>query len=407
MSSIDWVPELAARLDALVPLEDSPRADWGDVVARTGRRRQLRLWRTFPRRRLRLAIVVALLFLLLTGAATATYLLLRANGDIAVPGRGKLLVFNPNGQRLHAIASCPAHSPSCAIGSPAWSPAGTRVAFLRGFYGGGNAPSHLFLYVAAADGRGMRRLAACGSCGTQWGEQHIAWSPDGRWIAFTRDTGTRRRRQEALWVDSAAGGRLHRLTYCHPSCADVQPAWSPDGHLLAFLHLAPTSSVWHLYTVHSDGSGLTEIADGAEPQWSPDGRRIAFDLRKGGIEVADADGSHVHLLIAGKSPGAPSWSPNGRKLVFFNAPGWPGHYRAEVWTMNADGSHKKRLYRSGCCVDSWAPPIWSPDGRMIAFSANSARGTFVINAEGTGLRRLSSIVTDSLSWQAQPKGKQR
>ena len=34
MSSVDWVPELAAALDGLVPLEDGSRADWNDVVAR-------------------------------------------------------------------------------------------------------------------------------------------------------------------------------------------------------------------------------------------------------------------------------------------------------------------------------------------------------------------------------------
>ena len=71
--------------------------------------------------------------------------------------------------------------------------------------------------------------------------------------------------------------------------------------------------------------------------------------------------------------------------------------------MNADGSGKERLYRSGCCVDLDAPPIWSPDGRTIAFGvavgAGSADGTFVINADGTGLQALSSITADDLSWQ--------
>jgi Tol biopolymer transport system component len=71
--------------------------------------------------------------------------------------------------------------------------------------------------------------------------------------------------------------------------------------------------------------------------------------------------------------------------------------------MNVNGSGKERLYRSGCCVDDNAAPIWSPDGRMIAFSVavgdDSADGTFVINADGTGLRRLSSITADALSWQ--------
>ena len=113
------------------------------------------------------------------------------------------------------------------------------------------------------------------------------------------------------------------------------------------------------------------------------------------------------MLFAGArdtGPRAPSWSPDGQRLVFFKTAGQPGRYRAEIWTMNPDGSGKERLYRSGCCVDLWAPPIWSPDGRVIAFSANSAGGTLVINADGTGLRRLSRATAYSLSWQPLPKG---
>jgi TolB protein len=185
----------------------------------------------------------------------------------------------------------------------------------------------------------------------------------------------------------------------------VQATWSPNGQLLLFARTRGPSE--RLYTVRPDGSNLTEIAVGADPQWSPDGRRIAFDSRRrGGIVVANADGSHARLLFAetgGTGPGVPSWSPDGRKLVFVKTPGEPGGYRFEVWTIKADGSAKTRLYRSGCCVMDWAGPIWSPDGRLIAFSANSAGGTFVMNADGTGLRRLSPT-TAALSWQPLPKG---
>jgi TolB protein len=409
VSGLDWVPELATALDGLVPLEEVSRADWDDVVGRVDRR-QLRLGGR-PRRRVRLAIVVALLLLLLTGVATATYLIARGgNGKIAIGADGLRLV-DPNGPGLRTIAGCATGSSGCTVNQPAWSPGGTRVAFVRGFPGGPNTNGRMSVYVAAPKGGGAHRLASCGGCGGQWGAL-LGWSPDGTRVAFSRDAGPTG--QEALWVVAAAGGRPHRLTDCRPAwCADVDPVWSPDGQLIVFERITHERRWGHrLYTIRPDGGGLTKIANGADPQWSPDGTRIAFDGH-GGIEVANADGSDARLVYAQtkyESPGDPSWSPDGKKLVFFNTPGSRPRpttratgYRAEVWTINADGTDQQRLYQSPCCVINWAAPIWSPDGRMIAFSATSAGGTFVINADGSGLRRISPDTPYSLSWQRLPQ----
>ena len=401
MSSVDWMPELAAALDSLVPPSEGSRADWDDVVTRVGVRRPLFTRRRRKFRGRRLAIVVALIFLLLTGVATATYLLVRGNGSLAFQGsHGNLLILGRHG--LHTVARCPGDGSGCAIREAAWSPDGSRIAFLRARYFG-HAKTQTVLYVAPAHGGRLRRLASCGFCGDQYGAR-LGWSPDGRWIAFSRDSGAMG--QESLWIVAATGGKLHRVTDCHTSCADVRPTWSPNGRLLLFDHIAPAPASAGLYTVHRDGSDLTRVAPGgADPEWSPDGRRIAFDIAPDRIAVVDADGSDLRVLFAGgpgTGPGIPSWSPDGRKLVFFKTPGRPHHFVAEVWTMNADGSGKKRLYRSGCCVGEWAPPVWSPDGRQIAFSADSAGGTFVMNTDGSGLRRVSPNPSSSLSWQKRP-----
>jgi Tol biopolymer transport system component len=88
------------------------------------------------------------------------------NGKIAFAGLRRLWVVNPSGARSRTIARCAApQSQGCIIAEPTWSPNGTRIAFVRGHYGGLNARNDMFLYAAATDGRGARRLASCGSCG--------------------------------------------------------------------------------------------------------------------------------------------------------------------------------------------------------------------------------------------------
>jgi Tol biopolymer transport system component len=74
-------------------------------------------------------------------------------------------------------------------------------------------------------------------------------------------------------------------------------------------------------------------------------------------------------------------------------------FTAELWTINIDGSHRRRLAKTGCCVETWAPPVWSPDGKQIAFAANSAGGTFVINADGSGKRQLSPAAAVAIAWR--------
>jgi len=416
MSSVDWSPELAAALDQVIPLADGSRADWSDVVGRTARRRGLRFGRTGKTRSLRFAVLVALIFLLLAGVATATYLLVRNNGSLALGGRfGQVLVVDPNRPALRTIGPCTHDNSSCGIAEPVWSPDGTRLAFVGGSRGAPIQKSHMFLYVAAADGGHLRRLASCGSCGARWSpgleqwSSRLAWSPDGKRIAFSRDAAHGRR--ELLWMISAAGGNPRRLTHCR-RCFDAQPAWSPNGRVVAFVRAAGLYTSG-LYTIRTDGSGLTKIARDAvnEPAWSPDGSEIAFG-RPGGFAVADAAGFYDRLYFAGTHGTGviatnPAWSPDGRKFVFFRTPGRPGHFRVEVWTMNVDGSDLKRLYRSRCCSHIEATPIWSPDGRMIAFSASSAGGTFVMNADGSDLRRLSPTAYHDLSWQRIPKGEHK
>lgn len=86
------------------------------------------------------------------------------------------------------------------------------------------------------------------------------------------------------------------------------------------------------------------------------------------------------------SASAPATGLKGR-IVYSSVQG-------DLWVVEADGSHRRRLTDSGQGIDY--SPTWSPDGKRVAF--RTTRGSpsrpdpsniFVINADGSGERQLT------------------
>ena len=190
------------------------------------------------------------------------------------------------------------------------------------------------------------------------------------------------------------------------------PAWSPDGQALAFeRRLDPTkykgqcgSCDVEVYVMNGDGSGqqnLTRnVAQDDSPAWSPDGQKIAFVSNRDGkpeglfppatdIHVMNADGSgQQNLTRTPAHDGSPVWSPDGRRIAFVSS--GAGNV-GDVYVMNADGSGQQNLTRTPAHDGS---PVWSPDGQRIAFTSdrNQRRyrdDVYVMNADGSGQRRLT------------------
>jgi TolB protein len=195
---------------------------------------------------------------------------------------------------------------------PAWSPDRNEIAWnsdpdRAGVFRG---------YLMQADGSNMRPLGA-----DVWVE-YPAWSPDGTKLAFMGQTPQGTENYE-IYVVNADGAGLRRLT--HSPGPDGWPAWSPDGQEILFASVrddcafseAPNCKTtgdigpYHtLYVMHADGSHQTRVSDvfGQIADWSSDGRYIVVEGR-GGLSVMRADGSGLTTLLTGvSSSGFPDWA---------------------------------------------------------------------------------------------------
>jgi len=242
------------------------------------------------------------------------------------------------------------------------------------------------------------------------GSPHI--SKDGKWIAYTLC--------DRILIIPFEGGQPYAVTT--KGSSTWNPVWTPDGKALSFLsnRNAKHTQVWTLrFGRFGEAEQITKLERSANSiRWSPQGDKLLFVFKDKKKEKKDpntpqdssdntkepwvidrlefkadrADGyitdrrrNHIYVYDIAKEKlvqitsgdyddSEPSWSPDGKTIAFTsNRSKHPDrNYNTDIWLVSADTTDKgQQLTRLTTHPGPDSSPVWSPDGKWIAYTTAS------------------------------------
>jgi TolB protein len=248
-------------------------------------------------------------------------------------------------------------------------------------------------------------------------EYPIAWSPDGKYLAATVFAGNWGSDIHMEIIPVKDGQRRRLLP--PSSFYDFHPVWSPDGTRIAFF--SNRSGNLDVWTVNSDGTNLTQLttspADDLYSVWSPDGEKIAFlstRSKEAAIWIMNGDGTDQRQITAGgNGDWGMAWNPHNGLIAFgstrLSARNTPkdgvedklppsfadmmvmGEPSRAIWTVDLQTFILKKLTQEKENGVNWHP-VWSPDGKKIAYISNKAgtEDVWVMDYDGGHPAQLTS-----------------
>ena len=253
--------------------------------------------------------------------------------------------------------------PDWRIVSPAWTPDGKEILFIRSAVNA-NIGGNTAMYRVAVDGGEPQRVSFAGD--NPW---FLAIARRGNRMAFTRlhrDTNIYR-------VALQPNGMIHEAAQALISSSrrDDSAFYSPDGSHIAFVsNRTGPLEIWVSTADGKDPVQLTAAPDWAEvgdPQWSPDGSRIAYNARPTAdsalnVFIVSASGGTPQPLTSGSANDArPTWSRDGRWVYFASE---RGDGVSNIWKVASSGGPATQVTRNGGFF-----ALESPDRKWLYFTA--------------------------------------
>jgi TolB protein len=248
----------------------------------------------------------------------------------------------------------------------------TRIAYVT------KAGNNYQLEIADSDGEG-RQIALRSN------EPIIspAWSPDGTKVAYVSFEA----KKPVVYVQNLV--TKQRTVVANFKGSNSAPSWSPDGTRLAVA--LSRDGLTQVYVVNADGSNLKRLSNtngiDTEPQFSADGQSIYFTSdRSGGPQIyrmSAAGGDARRVTFSGSYNISPRVSPDGKTLAYISR----RDGKFQLYALDLSNGQEQRL--SDTAKDD--SPSFSPNGKYLMYATDSGRrgSLAVVSVDGRVKHRLT------------------
>jgi TolB protein len=275
---------------------------------------------------------------------------------------------------------------------------GSKVAYLS------NETGDYHIYTVDADGTGKVKFELEGGL---WGEPYL--SPDGKKVAFVNYYEFFQKGN--IFVVDADGRNLTQVTPYGDDDDEITDdpdrgigvlyeglTFSPDGRKILYCSVEFGSK--DIFAVNVDGTGKTRLTDFADceesgPVFLAGGDKVLFTVKYGSVDVDEeiwvmnADGSGKKKVPVPGDAELKAVSPDGKKIMA------RAMYRCEdpyditrgTFVADLDGSRPVKIAGE---YEHWLDPSFSPDGKKVLFRTEMPDNIHIINADGTGEKRLTT-----------------